>query len=522
MGRHRGRVLPAGEAFDKRREARYFRSPAAQRWGPPGEVETITASGEPWTSTRTRRHRLLGAAACSLLLIVAVELQGVRAARAQGAPQQAGIVTATTASFGEELTTSNLPLAVQFGQATAAYNQTESQASSSSVDLGGLGSLLGDFPICGMSFITSSELPQPMTADSANGPSSTTGEGNVPGLGTESVTVSATPLAASATTTPTGFEVPGLLDLAAVSTSSVRYVAGQEQDADATTTAQVSLLGGEVLLNGLTWSASDHAGASETKDATFSLGSVAIPALGIDDKIPPSSSLQSIVDTVNVLLSAVGVSIVMPGKSEASLTNTTSIGPLDIRFRGSALMNTLFAPVTESWVNLADLLTKEFPYPGSGACTSAQQLVGQLLPNSTTLVNLLLGILQGDGEADIVIGGASVSTEPAPAYVNPFGTLLGGLGSSLASPVTPTSTLPTGVLSSTTPPAPATQRALGSAVAGVARCGTTSPAGAPGCWNGLATVAGAVALSVGGGLLAADLTYGRRRRHRRHARGGIP
>ena len=113
---------------------------------------------------------MLAVAGASTTLLLAAVLESPGPSSAESAPQAAGIVTAATASFGEQIVTSNLPLAVQFGRTSAAYNQTESQASSATLDLGGLGTLLVSTPICGTQLFTTKDLPHPLTANSENGP----------------------------------------------------------------------------------------------------------------------------------------------------------------------------------------------------------------------------------------------------------------------------------------------------------------------------------------------------------------
>lgn len=444
------------------------------------------------------------------MVLAAVEAGGGAAWAA--APTQPGSAAASAALVGVVMQTSNLSLTTEFGRANAAYVENEAQATSATLDLGALGALAANLPVCGNTLVKQSQLPQPLTADSEDGPRSTTTEGNLPGAGTESVSVAPDPVSASATTTPASFSIPGVVTVESKATSAVKYADGQEQDADAVTTADVSLLGGLVTLNGLRWDASDHDGASDKRSAAFSVGSVTIGPKGLGPTIPAGGAAQAIA-AVNSVTKVLGITLVPPTESSNTQTGAESIGPLVLQFRGSALENQIVSPLGSAWVTLADALVKDFPDPGNVPCNSVQDLVGQSLPGITSLVNLVIGALEGGGGMQLDIGGATAGTQPAVLYTNPFqiGSPLGPTDTTLPLTVSP-GTLATAGQAATT--APSAAASLGRRIAGAIRCVTTSPAGSPGCWNGMGVVAGVATAALAVGLLATDIAYGRRRRRR--------
>lgn len=520
--------------------------------------ELVTRGTRQRTSGRNRRAAIVGISVLGVLAVIGAQFPadahpadavkgaalaaGQPAASASTGQVPAGTAVAGASVFGVVPQVASLSLAVTFGQSEAAYNQTESEASSSTVDLGGLGILLANSPVCGQVLLTTERQPQPLSANSDDGPSTQSSAGNAGGVGTESVSVSSNPLQAQGSTSPLSASIDGLADVEATSTAAVQYTSGTEQKAVASTTGTLDLLGGLVQLGGLEWTASQESGATDQASAGFTIGSATIDALGVKETLPATDSTATVVSTVNQVLAPLGVTLVMPTETQGS--GAAAVGPLEIRFQGSSLENALVGPVNTGWQTVAKILTG-LEDGSTGACQSAQDLISQLSPSIETVVNLELGIAQGGGQLDFDMGGANAGTQAAPDFTDPFGSGTSPLGSSpstgsidsLGSGSSASSTVPAG--SSSGPLGSVSTGALGTSVpsgstaaplttpttaahsyqlAAATRCETTSPADSPDCWRGLATVAGATAAALGALLLVGDVVYSRRRPRRRPAR----
>jgi hypothetical protein len=446
-----------------------------------------------------------------------------------------GEVGAAAAVLGAVPQASSLSLTVSAGQSDAAYNQTEDQATSGSVDMGGLGVLLANSPVCGSVFFTQSRQPPVTTADSADYPSGGgTKTNNTDGA--ETVTVSTRPEFARATTAPVAQSLPGVISITGQSQTDVRYVTGQEQEATATVTADVTLAGGLVTMQGATWTAALETGVTNTSTATFDPGTVVLAPARVPITLPKSDSTAQVLAAINAVLSTVGLTVTYPQATSDSNTGSLTITPLDLHFVGSPTDNKLLSPIAPQIGTLEDVVAGQSA-DGSD-CSQVKNLLGNLLTPSEEVLNLLLAGAQGSGGVNLDVGGASVFTQAAPDFSDPFGS---GFSNPLAAtplPVAPVagvnpttgnpiptapsgsqqvSSLPAGSPAVSAPAAsPATSPTAHAATAGASsssspgliRCVTTSPAGSPSCWDGLGVVAGAVTVVVGGGLLAADLVPG--------------
>ena len=407
-----------------------------------------------------------------------------------------------------------------FGRASAAYVETQTQASSATVDLGGVGYLLTAIPICGEVLLPSSRQPQPLTASSSDGASSQTTPGNVGGLGTQSVSVSPSPELAAATTAPISQSLlGGLVQIDGTATSTVRFTDGAEQQADSSVTADLSLVGGLVRIEGMQWSASQHVGASSSSSATFSFGTVTIANLGTPVTLPTGASAATLVSTINAVVGPAGLQLTLPADSSDPSTGSTVIGPLLVHFAGSSLDSSFVTPAAQQLAQLEALISGQ---SANGTdCTDFKNLIGNVANPGETVGNVAVGIMQGAGSLDLGLGGANASTQPATDFANPFAA--GGPTSSGGQPDrAPGQALPAGASSSPTLDQAAPTAAVSSAPTaatgtetGFLRCVTTSPAGRPGCWNGLGAAAGGLTAAMAAGLLFADVSFSRRTRRRR-------
>lgn len=464
-------------------------------------------------------------------------------ARASTKPVQAGVATAGSAVLGVIPGVSGLALTTTFGESEAAYEETQSEGTSAAIDLGGLGYLLANSSFCGNT-LPEKDLPQPVKANSGDGASSPSG--GLPGVAQQQVSVKPSPEQAQATTTLVSATLPGILSVKGESNASVYYQANTEQEADSSVTADISLLGGLVDLDGATWTASRHSGAKEVNSGNFTLGKVTIGGvpLGI-----PNVSTAAAVAAINQAIGLLGFNVTLP-------TTTTgpggaTVGPLVIHFSGSAVERTIVNPVVNSVTDLEGELNK-YSTPGED-CSQFPQLLYNLNNNVDTVINLALAISRGSGSLDLNLGGANAQVSDLPNFVNPFGSAastanpLGGpsdgvvsssgftspgldsggsIGTGFSSPGA--SSLPsTGGLDTPTNPVGSTGAAgpaarggssAGPVTAGATVCRSSNPGASASCSSSPATLAAALLLAGGGAVLAADVVYGHRRRRRRRSR----
>ena len=468
------------------------------------------------------------------MCLFVVGLAVVHTSQQAGADSAAGVIRPGQASADASVFsvvvqsggTTLKPSAV--GRASAAYVEAQTQASSATVDLGGVGYLLTAIPICGQVLLPDSRQPQPLAASSADGASSRTTGGNVGGAGTQSVSVSPAPEYATATTKPfTQSLLGGLLQIGGTATSTVRYVDQSEQQADSSVTANLSLAHGVVVMDGMHWEASQHAGRTTTQSASFTFGTVTVANLGMPMTLPSGTPAGAVVSAINAAVGPFGMHVTLPANASDPTSGTTAIGPLQVHFAGSSLDNKFLTPAANQLAELEAL------YSGQTAngtdCSDFKNLLGNLANPGDTVANVVVGIMEGAGGVDLGLGGASASTQPATDYANP----LAGGGSTGASGlvITPSQTVPTaapsvtdvGAAPATAPvstsdsPSPAAITATRTS-AGFLRCVTTSPAGRPGCWSGLGAAAGGVTTAAAAALLAADIAFSRRTRRRRRTR----
>lgn len=447
---------------------------------------------------------------------------------------QAWEASANSAVVGVSPSASGVFLTSTIGQAYAAYDQTETQATSALVNLGGLGYAVASSPVCGFE-LSLSQQPQPLTADSTNGPSTKTTQAQLapgvttpPGTGTEQVTVSGRPESAEARTYPVTQNVPGIVDVEGVAQSEVHYVDGHAQVASSSVSETLSLLGGVVKFNGLTWDASQQrSSGNPTNSAGFSFSSISMSGVGLPIDIPGTVPLATAISEVNGVLGVLGVSVSGPSESVDPGTGGVSMTPLQVHFSGSAIDNQLAGPAVGPLTQIINLVNGQVTHGTD--CSDVKNLLGQLTTIPETGLGLLLSGLSGSGAVDLYFGGASADTISAPLFSNPFDVngsagatplppvgvpAFSGTAAASGGPALPGGSAaspgagPLAVVAPGASVAPVAQR--GSGTLAVVRCTTTSAGGGSGCWRGLATWAAAAVVVLGGGLLAADVVYSHR------------
>jgi hypothetical protein len=436
---------------------------------------------------------------------------------APGSAFASSVVLAANPEYG------GLSLVVRGGQSTASYTGTQAIADAQAVNLGYVGGLLNGPPnACygsagGPSATASFNALQ---AASDSGAASKSADGGV-----ESVAVNPSPEQASATTAPSPIAIPGLLDVTAHAVSHVSYVSGKDQEADAATTMTVSLLGGLVTLNGLSWAANQETGATSAASGTFSMTSLTVA--GKSTAIATPAELASALAVANKVLVTFGLTLTQPVESTDPVTGTVTIGPLRLQVEGTAITNTVLGALNPTETTVEEQIGKVLA-TGDEACI---KVIESYVGDAELVAGIVEGILAGGGFIDLELGGASADTEDAPNFVNPLD-VLGGNSSGNASGQLPSAYggLATGANglfdagggdigaspatsggATTSTSAPAQSSAPATQSATLVRCVTSSPSGRPGCWSGAATVGAAALLVVGGVLFVADVTRSRRR-----------
>lgn len=409
---------------------------------------------------------------------------------------------------------SGLTLTTTIGEAKAALERTESQARSATVDLGSLGLVLASSTFCGVPELPNKDQPQPLTADSEDGAGAKSK--SAAGVDRQNVSVTRSPEAATATTSVTKAALPGLLSVSGESTATVRYAADRGQQAVSHTSEDVSLLGGKIVLQGMTWDARRSSGVTSARSTHFSFGRVVIAGTPLR---PGTSSTASVIATVNTVLTPFGLSLIEPHQTSNGRTGGVTIGPLTLRFQGSAIDRALLSPAVNAVIELEKII-KAQSKAGSD-CTQLPQLLYNVGTNTETLLNVLLEISEGAGTLDLDFGGATASAQVPAHYANPFG----GGGPPVTKPPGATASGAQGPgahpaavaagnpgASAATPQSPRMATQAPSSGAADIVCKSTSAVGSTRCWRGLATVAAGAALLVGAGLLAADFYLSRRGR----------
>jgi hypothetical protein len=419
-----------------------------------------------------------------------------------------GTAAATASVLGITPGVSGLQLTTAIGESSAAYQRSETQAKSATVDLGSLGLVLATSQLCGRSDLPMSAQPKALTADSEHGPHHLTHGGG--GIGTEDVSVVRSPQSASATTTTVNQSIPGVLTVRGQSRATVRYIADREQVAQSSVTETVSLLGGRIQLDGMNWTATRRSGVVTSRSTHFSFGQVTIAGKRMAG---PDAAQSSTITLINKALAPLGLSIVRPAISTNNQTGAVALGPLILRFSGSSLDRKVLGPVVGSVIALENLI-KQAGRPGSN-CADFRQLIENVGDNLDTLLNVGLAVSEGAGALDVQFGGVAAAALDQPDFANPFGD--GTLPPSVAGSATSTGT-PTTAHAAPPPGSASTSTAGGSTgtppalASDASHCVSLSPSHAHGCWKGIATVASAGALGLGVALFLAEFVLARRRR----------
>ncbi|HET6910537.1 MAG TPA: hypothetical protein VFH54_14460 [Mycobacteriales bacterium] len=454
----------------------------------------------------------------ALMLLAATSASAVAAAIAVPSAQaSSSFIPGSAGGVAQSLQiaprTGGFAYTISVGNAIADFRGTLAQAESQVLDLGLIGTALTAQSCSGGNpLIQSSQLPQPLIAESSDGDhteshdeAGSSQSGVLAAAGHEQVTVTKTPSSAASFDGGTiGFN--GLLTASGMSTASTsKLIPGQARLATADASiGQLSFLGGIVVLKNMHWSASLRTGTKPSMSGTFTIGDAVIA--GHEQAVGPASA-GSVLNAVNALIAASGLHLTPP-TIKKNTTGGLTISPLTLGIDNSQLGATVVNPLNNA------------------TQPEQQQLVQILLgincqfATPLLLEDIAVGAADGTGSADLLFGGVSVSSN-AVAYSNPFGSAQ--LGTSSGQPLggvsSPATAAGSGGVGSSLPAGGTVGAAPGNTpqLAGQAQvtqsCATTSPAHWPACSNGAALAAGLLGLVAVVGVGGADFFVMRRRRH---------
>jgi hypothetical protein len=451
-----------------------------------------------------RRHLVLTGVAATSALVAAVGFALPTAASAA-----AGFIPGTAVGTAQALSLSphngGFAYTMTIGSAIAQYRATLAQASSSTLDLGLIGTSLtaegcdGSPPP-----VKRSQLPQPLIAESDHGNTSKSADsvgqssgGFLAAGGHQTVAVTTVPTSRAGFTGGT-VGITGLVEASGMSTlSSAELIPGKARVATATATlGRLALLGGAVVFDDLRWTATQRTGTDAGMTGGFTVGAVEVAG----QSVPASGdALKQAFDAVNAALAQSGIHLDVPAPRKAA-NDTLVVPPLTIGIDNSTLGATVVNP----------LLTAAQP-----AMEQVEKaLLGFSCKFGTPLLlrDIALASVDGTGGLDLSFGGVTAGTDDA-TYANPFGTPT--LGTGTGSPLSPGGN-PTAGTATTGAGGPGTAPPVTAGVgpaAGVApqlagsatraqSCATTSPAHWPSCSDGAAVAVGLL------GLLAVGLVGG--------------
>lgn len=410
---------------------------------------------------------------------------------------------------------SNFQVAITVGTSIGGYSDTEGKASAQNLDLGAVGTSLTS-PQCDGSAPTfqSSQLPQPIVAESPNGQPQTAHQDITGGSSTAPADVGVLDAASTGAPAPSGtastqgtaFNLPGLVDVSGVRTSATGgVVGGNARDVTAAiSVGAISLAGGLVQLGNVQESVHQRTGAGATTAGTFTVGSLTVAGTALP---VAADQLTSSLAAANAALTPTGLYLTAPVFSTTP-DGSAHMSPLAVGIANSSLGHTVVAPVV-----------------GSSLATQLEdQLVAANCQVTTPLAIASLFLLNpasGAGALNLLVGGVDASSD-GTQYADPFGDF-GLLSSAPESLDTSAGNLDTsgtdgslgasglGNTGSTGPASQAagTTNAADSRVVGQT-CSTTAVFQHPGCYGNYALPVGIGALAVVMGLGYADAMRGRR------------
>ncbi len=367
--------------------------------------------------TRTRRGRRF---AVGLLVLLAVGSLGTRVG--VGAQDTTDVVrggaNASADSMATIINNAGAALGWTFGRSTAAYRDITATSEGKAVDLGALEALLGQ-PQCNGTAppaLNLSTLPPKTIADSAVAGSEVerTAEVNYPRLtmdnssdrpvGTQAASATRTPSSRSHTATLDQdfgfFRVEGARSEASTSFDNGLRVAEATSRAD-----RVILFGGQVVFRDPVWTARAWSGADEGEEASFEFSSARVFGNLVSGSVL-ERDLLFFTTIVEGLLGPLGVEISFPEVTEPFGGEGIAVSPMAFTMSDAPLGHDLLIPLLETPF-LRDLRDQSV----AEDCTAE---------TAWTIIDALERALGGSGSVEILVGGASATTDDTDYSFQPF------------------------------------------------------------------------------------------------------
>ena len=454
------------------------------------------------------------------MLTGAVVVAGTASVRAQEAASYTpGSAFAEAQPFGITIVYNSANIGVGVGTARAQYSSSSAKAVGAPFNFG-LAGLITSLQFCGVSPVPPGSLPEPLEAstDAAGGQPVERSAGSQQGVAFGAARLRAAPNAsAEADVTALGFDLPTIAAFSG-GRSHARVVsdpAGRARSAAADTSGDLVLLDGLVRLEGMrfrvaqTSVGADHRASERGAESDVALGALTLAGVPVPLPDDPDQGVAAL----NTLLGPLGLRFRAP-QVVAEGSNGLRMTPLTVSIGGDSLYSDL---VRQLGSDPALVGLQRALQTGLFDSTTCAQLGGvmQAFPQLNSLYNVI-GVLApvflavvvsaagGDGSIDVEVGGARTKiddtlyegsfTRREPAAVSPAP----AHRPAVAAPATD------GVA------APPDVETIGPVARASTRCATTSPAGRPGCWRGLAPLGALAALGVTAALLAVDEVRRRR------------
>lgn len=422
-----------------------------------------------------------------------------------------------------------LSIPVILGEAAAGYQDETGRATSTMFNIPLLGATSTGGTKCGVpSSGATVPLPPPLYSDtsSKNNKGNVDKTENTDGLGVVKQETHAKPRSSGDSSIKfTDVELPGLMTIGGATARAITEANSDKETRRAnavTRVADVVLFGGMVRITGMRWELTQTRNGTDSRTSRpkveHSFTFDGITANGIKIPIATPGGAAAAVASANAILKPLGLSFELPkftdnGKGRQTMT------PFVVKIGGPDFLLTpvLGAALSqEQLVNLQGDLFEALFDPKD--CQQLLGLMQRISPDlnaqyntiggiAPLLVAALMGFLSG-GSTTLSIGGVAVALDDtyyapldfgAPNYVQDPGI-----------PAVP------GVAGSQVTSLPRVRSLAGgdSISNKKSDCHTSSPAGKPGCWRGLAPLGAALAGVVAVGSLAADELTTRRRLRR--------
>lgn len=452
----------------------------------------------PHIRSAYRRTKLTALGVASAALIVAVATEP-GSAEAPPTPFNNGTGQAIALGYKVNPVNGNLSFGITFGEAIAGHQNTAATGQSRAVNLGVIGvTLAGKGCDGGDPTLPAEDQPQPVIARSGEkGAEDGFRETEKPGGIEKFARATTAPFAEAITTiAPAGDKEAIYVDGGRTITRS-GIINGNIREAVARTElGTVTLGGGAVTIQGLTWEAIHRTGAETKSVGTFTIGSVTIG--GVPQVLPGDEFQQAA--ALNDLLKPLGFTLTPPGTRNEQ--NIQFVDPLKIGIIPSAERDTVLGGVVGG------------AQPVRAGLTEALLAADCGFASLITIADIVLGSVTGAGALTLELGGVQATTADFKQFQ--FGLLpalpnlppVGGLGPA--------------VLSGAQPNLGATPAAAPPAAGATSTPGTTEKMQAKPIAGFTGERGGLMAMVGGGGLLLLLAMAEADRRKMQHALREIP